>query len=100
MGRIKEVYMRELLRKVVMGEVSVNQMTELINEEVDTVIFEAEKLLDFKSKMKFLRKIRGFSLQDLANKMDNIVTRQALHRYEKGDVQPTEEMKKLILREL
>jgi transcriptional regulator with XRE-family HTH domain len=35
--------------------------------------------------------MNGFSLQDLADAMDNKLTRQALHRYEKGEVIPDSE---------
>lgn len=34
------------------------------------------------------RKMAGLSLQDLANKMENAVTRQALNKYEKGEMMP------------
>ena len=34
------------------------------------------------------RKMAGLSLQDLANKMENAITRQALNKYEKGEMMP------------
>ena len=34
------------------------------------------------------RLMRGFSLQDLSDKLDHKVSRQALHKYEKGEVEP------------
>ena len=40
--------------------------------------------------IKRFRKIKGMSLADLAKKMGNKVTRQALHRYEKGEVIPND----------
>src|SRR5690606_4889905 len=46
----------------------------------------------FAIRFKSARLLNGFSLQDLANKLNNKVTRQALHRYEKGEVVPDSEM--------
>ena len=34
------------------------------------------------------RLMRGLSLQDLSDRMENKVSRQALHKYEKGEVEP------------
>ena len=50
----------------------------------------------FADRFKSARLRNGLSLQDLANKLDNKVTRQALHRYEKGDVVPDSEMIALL----
>ncbi len=49
----------------------------------------------FSERFKSARLMRGFSLQDLANALDNQLTRQAIHRYEKGEVIPDSE--KIIL---
>lgn len=38
------------------------------------------------------RVLSGFSLQDLADKLGNRISKQALHKYEKGDVVPDSEM--------
>ena len=38
------------------------------------------------------RVLRGFSLQDLADKLGNRISKQALHKYEKGEVVPDSEM--------
>lgn len=46
----------------------------------------------FAERIKSARLMNGYSLQDLANEMDNIISRQALHRYEKAEVIPDEEM--------
>lgn len=46
----------------------------------------------FAIRFKSARLLNGFSLQDLANKLNNKITRQALHRYEKGEVVPDSEM--------
>lgn len=46
----------------------------------------------FSEKFKAARLLKGFSLQDLADKMNNKVSRQALHKYEKGLVVPDSEM--------
>jgi len=39
-------------------------------------------------RIKHARLMRGFSLQDLSDKLDNKVSKQALHKYEKGEVEP------------
>lgn len=45
----------------------------------------------FAERIKSARLMNGFSLQDLADAMDNKLSRQALHRYEKGEVIPDAE---------
>lgn len=45
----------------------------------------------FADRFKSARLMNGFSLQDLANAIDNKLSRQALHRYEKGEVMPDSE---------
>jgi Zn-dependent peptidase ImmA (M78 family) len=42
----------------------------------------------FAERFKSARLLNGFSLQDLAEALGNIMSRQALHRYEKGEVIP------------
>ena len=46
----------------------------------------------FAERMKSARMMNGLSLQDLSDKLGNKITRQALHKYEKGDVLPDSEM--------
>ncbi len=46
----------------------------------------------FSERFKSARNLNGLSLQDLADKLDNQVSRQALHKYEKGEVIPDSEM--------
>jgi Zn-dependent peptidase ImmA (M78 family)/DNA-binding XRE family transcriptional regulator len=46
----------------------------------------------FAERFKSARILNGFSLQDLADALGNKVSRQALHRYEKGEVVPDSEM--------
>ena len=46
----------------------------------------------FAIRFKSARLLNGFSLQDLANKLNNIISRQALHRYDQGEVIPDSEM--------
>ncbi len=46
----------------------------------------------FAERFKSARLLNGFSLQTLADALDNKVSRQALHRYEKGEVIPDSEM--------
>lgn len=50
----------------------------------------------FADRFKSARLLNGLSLQDLANKLDNKVTRQALYRYERGEVLPGSEMLLLL----
>lgn len=44
----------------------------------------------FAERFKSARLLKGFSLQDLADALGNQLSRQALHRYEKGEVIPDE----------
>jgi Zn-dependent peptidase ImmA (M78 family)/DNA-binding XRE family transcriptional regulator len=46
----------------------------------------------FAKRLKSARVMAGLSLQDLAEKLKNHVTRQALHKYEKGEFMPDSEM--------
>lgn len=50
----------------------------------------------FADRFKSARLLNGLSLQDLANAMGNKISRQALHRYEKGEVVPDSEMINLL----
>ncbi len=50
----------------------------------------------FAERFKSARLMNGFSLQDLSNLLNNKVTRQALHKYEKGEVLPDSEMMELL----
>ena len=54
----------------------------------------------FAERFKSARLMRGYSLQDLAGAMDNQLTRQALHRYEKAEVLPDAEKIHLLGRAL
>jgi Zn-dependent peptidase ImmA (M78 family)/DNA-binding XRE family transcriptional regulator len=46
----------------------------------------------FSERFKSARILNGFSLQDLADALDNKISRQALHKYEKGKVIPDSDM--------
>lgn len=46
----------------------------------------------FADRFRSARVLNGMSLQDLADKLNNKITRQALHKYEKGEVVPDSEM--------
>ena len=46
-------------------------------------------MLNLKDNLRTARIGAGLSLQDLANSIGNVVSRQALHRYEKGEVIPS-----------
>lgn len=50
----------------------------------------------FAERFKSARLLSGYSLQDLAVKLENKVTRQALYRYERGEVVPGSEMLALL----
>ena len=50
----------------------------------------------FAERFKSARLMKGFSLQDLADALGNKLSRQALHRYEKGEVIPDSEKINLI----
>ena len=54
----------------------------------------------FAERLKSARALNGLSLQDLANRLENRISRQALHRYEKGEVMPDSEMLALLSEKL
>lgn len=54
----------------------------------------------FAERFKSARLMNGFSLQDLADVLDNKLSRQALHRYEKGEVIPDTEKINLLSKAL
>lgn len=54
----------------------------------------------FAERFKSARLMKGFSLQDLADALDNQLSRQALHRYEKGEVIPDTEKINLLSKAL
>ena len=54
----------------------------------------------FAERFKSARLMNGFSLQDVANAMGNQLTRQALFRYEKGEIFPDEEKINLLCKAL
>lgn len=50
----------------------------------------------FAERFKSARLMNGFSLQDLSDNLKNKISKQALHKYEKGDVVPDSEMLGLL----
>lgn len=50
----------------------------------------------FAERFKSARVLKGLSLQDLSDQLGNLVSRQALHRYEKGEVIPDSKMIRLL----
>jgi len=46
----------------------------------------------FAERLKSARLMKGYSLQDLEDSLAKKVTRQALHKYEKGEITPDSEM--------
>lgn len=54
----------------------------------------------FSERFKSARLMNGFSLQDVANALGNQLSRQALHRYEKGEVIPDAEKINLLSKAL
>ncbi len=55
---------------------------------------------NFSARLRSARLMNGFSLQDLANALENKLTRQAIHRYEKGEVIPDPETINLLAQAL
>jgi Zn-dependent peptidase ImmA (M78 family)/DNA-binding XRE family transcriptional regulator len=53
-------------------------------------------MTQFAERLKSARTMAGLSLQDLAERLQNRVTRQALHKYEKGEIMPDSEMVGLL----
>jgi Zn-dependent peptidase ImmA (M78 family)/DNA-binding XRE family transcriptional regulator len=53
-------------------------------------------MTQFAERLKSARVMAGLSLQDLAERLQNRVTRQALHKYEKGEFMPDGEMLGLL----
>jgi Zn-dependent peptidase ImmA (M78 family)/DNA-binding XRE family transcriptional regulator len=45
----------------------------------------------FAERLKSARQLNGMSLQDLADALENVISKQALHKYEKGEVLPDSE---------
>ena len=54
----------------------------------------------FAERFKSARLMNGYSLQDVANALENRLTRQAIYRYEKGEVMPDEEKINLLCKAL
>ncbi|MDR2207159.1 MAG: helix-turn-helix domain-containing protein [Flavobacteriaceae bacterium] len=54
----------------------------------------------FATRFKSARLTSGFSLQDLADAMGNQLSRQALHRYDKGEVIPDSKTINLLAKAL
>lgn len=54
----------------------------------------------FGTRLKLARKMAGMSLQDLSNALVNKVTKQALSKYEQGDMNPTSEVLMAIAKAL
>lgn len=54
----------------------------------------------FAERFKSARLMKGFSLQDLSDAIENKLSRQALHRYEKGEVIPDSDKINLLSRAL
>ncbi len=47
---------------------------------------------NFGQRLNNARKMNGLSMQDLADKMSNVITKQAIGKYEQGDMKPTSEV--------
>ncbi len=52
----------------------------------------SNRMSQFAERLKSARAMAGLSLQDLADRLQNRVSRQALHKYEKGEFMPDSEM--------
>ena len=46
----------------------------------------------FANRLQSARKMAGLSLQGLADKLDNLVTKQSLNKYEQGVMKPDSEV--------
>lgn len=55
---------------------------------------------NFPARLKAARLMNGFSMQDLANKLNKQISKQAIGRYEKGLMQPTSDNLSLLCRAL
>lgn len=53
---------------------------------------ESRKESFFGTRLKYARKMAGFSLQNLSDKLGNLVTKQALSKYEQGIMLPTNDV--------
>jgi Zn-dependent peptidase ImmA (M78 family)/DNA-binding XRE family transcriptional regulator len=49
-------------------------------------------MIHFAERLKSARLMRGYSLQDLADKLGNIISKQALGKYEQGQMKPNSEL--------
>lgn len=95
-------------------DVFVNVLVEKINKNSVLKLYFVNQLLSlyhnshthikmkeiFAKRFKSARLMKGFSLQDLANEIDGKLSRQALHRYEKGEVIPDNEKINLLSKAL
>ena len=54
----------------------------------------------FAERLKSARKMKGWSLQDLADQLENRVSRQALHKYETGETSPEFDVLMLLCTQL
>lgn len=57
-------------------------------------------MLYFPERLKSARKMKGYSLQDLADAMGNVITKQALNKYEAGIMKPDSEVLSAICKVL
>ena len=53
---------------------------------------KSKKFVDFGNRLKSARKMAGLSMEDLAKKAGNIVTRQSISKYEKGLMNPSSDV--------
>ncbi len=51
-----------------------------------------KKFIDFGNRLKSARKMAGLSMEDLAKKVGNIITRQSISKYEKGMMNPSSDV--------
>ena len=56
---------------------------------LSTTMNERKATMNGTTVLRDLRMSRGWSLEDLAEKLDGAVSRQSLHKYENGDVTPS-----------
>lgn len=55
---------------------------------------------NFAEKLKSARKMKGFSMQDLVDRMENKISKQSISKYETGEMKPDSEILSLICKAL
>ena len=101
LNRINTAVVRKYLSEHVKGEISFSRLAEKLNSHVDQAIEIAREYMSFGQQVRYMKKLSGKSLEDISDflfSQKNIsLSRQAIHRYEKGDVIPSDELQETII---